>query len=643
MAEKIEFDLEVKNNGLSKALDEGNKKAFSLEKSLETALGVFGGGVALKGFELLGQAIQVSIDYAKESIKAFSEQEDALNKLGQALKASGSFSEGAINDFSAYASELQRTSKFGDEVVLSQLALAKSFGATNERSKDLVTAAANLSAVFGGSLDENVTKLGKTLSGEVGRLGQLIPELKGLTKAQLEAGDAALIINSKFGGAAASELNTYSGSVVALNNAFSDLQEEIGGLIVSTFDLGGANSGLKFIYEEITTAIQDYNIAQQRSDGNLTESERSIQQLKDSLNSLKVEYIDLEQKLLRPGVELATIQNAQPVLKRLNAEIAAGTAELEKAQAALAANKNVSASEGGAGSAIDKRSAQEIINQEKLNNEILALNQQLITDKQNQELEASNQKIVDESERNLAEISRIQEFEIQKAEAKAAIEIANAQASFDGEEEKLSIAKINAQKEIEIQRAKGAAILASQKINTAQDRKLSEDLTKAKITDLQNLAGYTQGLATLGSALAKDGSKEQLVINKAAALAQIAIARSVGIANALFLPPPAQPAAIAAANINAAIAAATVVATAIKGFASGGIVGSAMGATSGGDNRLATVRDGEMILNADQQKNLFDAINSGNLGSGGDIVIQIDGRTIARAVRDQVRSGFVIA
>lgn len=46
-----------------------------------------------------------------------------------------------------------------------------------------------------------------------------------------------------------------------------------------------------------------------------------------------------------------------------------------------------------------------------------------------------------------------------------------------------------------------------------------------------------------------------------------------------------------------------------KGFASGGIVGQAGGASMGPDNTTIKARDGEMVLNAEQQKNLFDFIN----------------------------------
>ena len=56
----------------------------------------------------------------------------------------------------------------------------------------------------------------------------------------------------------------------------------------------------------------------------------------------------------------------------------------------------------------------------------------------------------------------------------------------------------------------------------------------------------------------------------------------------------------------------------LKSFAEGGV---AQGAGWTGDTNLARVNSGEMILNGNQQKNLFSMINSGNGGNGGNVVI----------------------
>jgi len=81
-------------------------------------------------------------------------------------------------------------------------------------------------------------------------------------------------------------------------------------------------------------------------------------------------------------------------------------------------------------------------------------------------------------------------------------------------------------------------------------------------------------------------------------------------------------------------------------FATGGVVGGFNGATNGGDNTTASVRTGEMILNSNQQKTLFDIADNKSSGNGMPQVIevtsivQIDEREVARSVRNQKLEGF---
>lgn len=49
-------------------------------------------------------------------------------------------------------------------------------------------------------------------------------------------------------------------------------------------------------------------------------------------------------------------------------------------------------------------------------------------------------------------------------------------------------------------------------------------------------------------------------------------------------------------------------------FAQGGVVGGLNGATAGGDNTYVHARTGEMILNAQQQRALWEAANGGGRG-----------------------------
>lgn len=82
--------------------------------------------------------------------------------------------------------------------------------------------------------------------------------------------------------------------------------------------------------------------------------------------------------------------------------------------------------------------------------------------------------------------------------------------------------------------------------------------------------------------------------------------------------------------IGGAIAAAIAAFAVIPKFAGGGIVS---GGPTSGDKILARVNAGEMILNGSQQSNLFDAINSGQLGGN---------KTLSSTVTTKVRSKDLI-
>lgn len=72
-------------------------------------------------------------------------------------------------------------------------------------------------------------------------------------------------------------------------------------------------------------------------------------------------------------------------------------------------------------------------------------------------------------------------------------------------------------------------------------------------------------------------------------------------------------------------------------FALGGIVG---GSSTSGDNMLARVNSGEMILNGSQQKKLFSAINTGNVGGAQQSIVstKVRGEDMYLAIKNYMRS-----
>ena len=128
-------------------------------------------------------------------------------------------------------------------------------------------------------------------------------------------------------------------------------------------------------------------------------------------------------------------------------------------------------------------------------------------------------------------------------------------------------------------------------------------------------------LSSMYETMAKDESKSEEeradAARKAKAWAKVQIATNAatavakGVASAVDVGFPAAIPAIATmlAAVLSAIAQAKALASEAGSFEHGGVIGGYRGATMGKDNAFASVRTGEMIINADQQKRLYDIAN----------------------------------
>jgi tape measure domain-containing protein len=155
---------------------------------------------------------------------------------------------------------------------------------------------------------------------------------------------------------------------------------------------------------------------------------------------------------------------------------------------------------------------------------------------------------------------------------------------------------------------------------------LTNKLAKAKeaeaaidtATTSQKVSNAATGAAATVAAttIEKEAAKTEVAANTAKG------ASAVGASAAKKLPWP-----ISLIAIGGAIAAALALFAAIPKFARGGVV---TGGPSSGDKMLARVNAGEMILNQGQQSHLFEAINSGRLGGGGNIHSSVTTRVRAK-------------
>ncbi len=180
-------------------------------------------------------------------IELAGEQELAEKKLETAL---GRTSKELLDQ----ASALQKVSVFGDEAIITQQAFLGSLDFSEKQIKSIIPVAMDLAAATGMTLESAVRNTSKTFSGMTGELGEMVPQLRTLTKEQMMAGDAVKVMGDLFGGQAAAQAKTMAGSIKQMKSAVSDAGESIGQVlapvVIATSDL------IKTMAEKVDVAFK---------------------------------------------------------------------------------------------------------------------------------------------------------------------------------------------------------------------------------------------------------------------------------------------------------------------------------------------------------------------------------------------------
>lgn len=236
MSDEIRIELVADANGVVKAVEKvvpaskkaGKKAAKAIEKPMLKSSDVIKGS-----FIALGAVVGAAMG-ASKFIEAAAQQDSAVQKLNASLRNMGAFSEETSQSLQSFASSLQGQSIIGDEVILDQMAFAQAMGANVEQSKEIVAAAADMSAALGMDFESSVRQISKTMGGYAGELGEVIPEMKNLTKEQLQNGEGIALLAGKYKGFAQSEVKTFNGAMTQLQNTLGDAAEKLGESVVKS-------------------------------------------------------------------------------------------------------------------------------------------------------------------------------------------------------------------------------------------------------------------------------------------------------------------------------------------------------------------------------------------------------------------------
>lgn len=211
-----------------------DKKAITDAQSgfskLSSVIKGFGIGVGLKAATTAMSALKKVTSGAAETFLA---QNKALKNFEIAVKNANL----PIQEMNKLRNELSQKNFFDDNTLNNALALATNMGLAEDQIKDVMKAAIDMAASGVMPLDTAVKQLGASYSGTTGQLAKLAPELKNMTKEQLENGDAVKYMTEQYKGYAQAMSNTFSGRDTQFKNTFSDLQAAVGGIM----------QGLKFM------------------------------------------------------------------------------------------------------------------------------------------------------------------------------------------------------------------------------------------------------------------------------------------------------------------------------------------------------------------------------------------------------------
>ena len=243
MADEIKIELVLDEDGMIKGLkkvekdaeDAGENIGDGLANGITAKQALIGGAVAaaIGGAAVIAAAVKLK-DALETVVDAAIVQDEAVQKLNNSLITTGQYTADTSKDLQAFASQLQSTSKYGDEANIAQMAFAQSMGATAEQSKLVLSAAADMATALDMDLNSAVRNISKSLGGYAGELGEVIPELKALSKEQLMAGDGIDIIAKKFEGFAELQTKTFAGAMNQASMAFGDMQEKMGKSVVES-------------------------------------------------------------------------------------------------------------------------------------------------------------------------------------------------------------------------------------------------------------------------------------------------------------------------------------------------------------------------------------------------------------------------
>ena len=187
--------------------------------------------VAVAAIMAIRKAGRVIIATVKEWVNLAAKQELAEINLAAALKASGVYTDALNASYQAFATSIQAVTKYGDEEVLTLMALMKNLGVTTDRLEEATKMAIGLATATGRDVQSMAMYIALAEQGEFTMLRRYIPALRATTDATEQM---KIITDFAARGFKVAQTQTASFAIglTQLRNLWGDLKEKLGDFII---------------------------------------------------------------------------------------------------------------------------------------------------------------------------------------------------------------------------------------------------------------------------------------------------------------------------------------------------------------------------------------------------------------------------
>ncbi len=298
MANKQTHIIDVKTKGADKS-----------KKKIKGVSGALGGMAKQAGIAAAAYfGARGLLNALKSSLSLYAEQQLAEVKLESALGKTSS-------TLKKYASALQQTTRFGDELILQGMAQLAFFIKDEKQLKIATKATLDLASAKGMDLVQAADLVAKSVGSSTNALSRYGIAAEGAVGSEGRLLSITDEIANLFGGQAEATTSSYQGAIDQLSNSFGDMQEVIGEALAPTIQrLAETFNDLLStpVSEQIQKEKEDFSsLLDVLKDTNISTASRKL--AIEELQSVYVEYLgdlDLEKASLEDIEKLQTNQVA---------------------------------------------------------------------------------------------------------------------------------------------------------------------------------------------------------------------------------------------------------------------------------------------------------------------------------------------